>query len=298
MTLTSVGPKSRLRSEVDEFPPKVSLVLRYVLVERRRKSRIVPGGSLCVVVNKVYSGSRGETHFPSGRQRTELRDSLRLNRHVALSGTNDSQELLSTWVDPGGGSSVVIDEIRSSLGCESLFPSSWQRSGSSSSDIVPGNGDIGSATGRSRSTTSLSMRRRLSFQHVVGECTLVMPCSCCAGRVGLGGSVATSTVTRSVPGGRTCVVVNIVLTSKMIDTSFPSLRQRSELVGMRIKLVAGGSTGSSLTSRGSLCGWVDGRCPRAGGGGSIRELRLGDGSRRGRDAWRCVVDKCIDIFSV
>ena len=36
MTLTSVGPKSRLRSEVDEFPPKVSLVLWDILVEGRR----------------------------------------------------------------------------------------------------------------------------------------------------------------------------------------------------------------------------------------------------------------------
>jgi hypothetical protein len=224
MTLTRVGPKSGLRSEVDEFPPKVSLVLGYILVERGRKSWIVPSGGLCVVVDKVYSSSRSETHLPSRGQWTKLRDSLRLNRHVALSRTNDSQELLTTGVNPCGGSSVVIDEVRSALGSESLFPSSGQRSRSSSSDVVAGNGNVGSATGRSRSAASLSMRRGLGLQHVVGECTLIVPCSCRTGRISLSGSVATGTVTRSVPGGRTCIMVDIVLTSKMIDTSLPSLR--------------------------------------------------------------------------
>jgi hypothetical protein len=124
VTLTSVGPKSRLRSEVDKLPPKVSLVLGNILVKRRGKSRIVPSSCFGVVVDKVHSCSRSESHLPSRGQRAELRYSLGLDRHVALSGTDNSQELLTTGVDPCGGSGVVVDKVRSSLGSEPLFPSS------------------------------------------------------------------------------------------------------------------------------------------------------------------------------
>lgn len=54
-----------LRSEVDKLATEVTLVLWHVLVERRGQSRIVPCGSLRVVVDKVHSCCVGKSHFPS-----------------------------------------------------------------------------------------------------------------------------------------------------------------------------------------------------------------------------------------
>jgi hypothetical protein len=67
---------------------------------------------------------------------------------------------------------------------------------------------------------------------------------------------------------------------------------------MGIELVAGGSVGSSLTGRGSLCGGVDGRCSRTGSGSSICELRLGDSGGWCADAGRSIVDERINIIAV
>lgn len=67
MALAAQDPQSRLRTEVDKLPPKVTLVLRNILVERRRQSRVIPSGGLGVVVNEVDTCSVCKTHFPATR---------------------------------------------------------------------------------------------------------------------------------------------------------------------------------------------------------------------------------------
>ena len=65
VTLSRNRSKSRLGAEVDEFPPKVSLVLRYIELQARWKTRIVPRCSLGIVIDKVDSCSRCKSHLPS-----------------------------------------------------------------------------------------------------------------------------------------------------------------------------------------------------------------------------------------
>lgn len=221
MTLSSVGPKSRLRSEVDELSSEVTFVLRHVLIERRGQSGIIPSGSLGVVIDKVDSCSRGQTHLPSRRERTELTDGLRLDRQVALAGSDDPDELLSSRVHPGGRSSVVVHKVWSTLGSESLFPASGQRSSSGGSRVAVGTGNS------TRRPSRCSRSRPLlwsNIQHVISQSSLVVSSSSFTGRCSLSSIVGDLIVARSVPGSRSGVVVDIVLTTQMIDSSFPTGR--------------------------------------------------------------------------
>ena len=68
----------RLRPEVDELPTEVTLVLRHVGIERGRQTRIVPSGSLRVVIHEVHPSRGRKTHLPSRGKRPELRDRLGL----------------------------------------------------------------------------------------------------------------------------------------------------------------------------------------------------------------------------
>ena len=125
MTLASVGSERRLASEVDELSAEVTLVLRHVLIERTWQAGIVPRCRLGVVVDKVNASGGCQTHLPTAGQRSELADSLRLNSEVSTLRRDNTEELLTTRVDPGGGARVVVDEVGPSLGGESLFPTSW-----------------------------------------------------------------------------------------------------------------------------------------------------------------------------
>jgi hypothetical protein len=65
MALPTDNAEGGLRAEVDELATEITLVLRHVLVQGRGQARIVPGGSLRVMVDKVDSGGVCESHFPS-----------------------------------------------------------------------------------------------------------------------------------------------------------------------------------------------------------------------------------------
>ena len=134
VTLATDNAQCRLRSEVDELATEVALVLRYVLVQRGRQSRIVPGGGLGIVVHKVYSGCVGEAHFPSGRQRPKLRDGLLLDcASVGGLTTVHPNVLLSARIHPCCRSRVVINKVWPALGGMPLLPTRWELSCSSSS---------------------------------------------------------------------------------------------------------------------------------------------------------------------
>jgi hypothetical protein len=129
MALARKNAQSGLRTEVDELPSEVALVLRYVLVKGRRQTRIVPCSSLRVVVNEVHSGSVGEAHLPTAGQGSELRNRLLLNGSVVTTSvlsTVHPNVLLPSRVDPCGCSSVVVDKVCPTFGCVSLLPACWK----------------------------------------------------------------------------------------------------------------------------------------------------------------------------
>ena len=111
-----------LAAEVDKLPPKVTLVLWHILVERRGQARIIPGRRLRIVINEIHAGCIGKTHFPSTRQWSQLGDRLLLDAVVIGVLSVHSDILLPTWVYPSCGSSIVVDEVSASSRCVSLFP--------------------------------------------------------------------------------------------------------------------------------------------------------------------------------
>jgi hypothetical protein len=184
MALTGIRPQCGLGSEVDQLSSEITLVLGRVLVERGRQSRIVPCCCLCVVVDKVDSSSRRQTHFPSARQGPELCDGLRLHGQTSCSSgrANNSQKLLTTRVDPGGCTGIVIDEIRSTFGSESLFPSGRERTCTGSCRHGPTCSQQSITTCASGRTCGIRRRSRgairstsSSIKHIIRQTSLVVP---------------------------------------------------------------------------------------------------------------------------
>lgn len=258
MTLPGVTPQRRLGPKVDELPSEVSFVLRYILVERRRQSRVVPCSRFGIVVNKVYSRGGCQPHLPTTRQGTELADGLRLDRQVALlAGGDETQELLTTRVNPCRRTGVVIDEVRTTFGSESLFPTRRQRTLSGSGSVASVYGvRLGTSSGRGGSATTVRTAL-LHVQHFIRQCPLVVPRSGFTSGCRLSGAVRQLIIARAVPCRGTGVVIDIVLTAKMVNTTFPTNRQWSVLVRMRIEFMAYVGASSRLTSRSSLDGGVD-----------------------------------------
>lgn len=298
MTLSRVRPQRGLRSEVDQLSSEITLVLRRILVERRGQSRIVPCRRLGVVIDEIDSRGRGETHFPSARERTELCDGLRLDREVSRStgGADHSEQLLTTRVDPRGGTGIVIDEIRSSFRRESLFPSCWKGSGTSRRRHRSTSGQESIVRWR---TTSCRRRRTVrststGIKHIVRQTSLVVSRTGITGARRLLCRVRTLIVTRSVPRRGPCVVVDIVLTPEVIDSTFPSGGERAQLVRVRVKVGVSGGGGCTVCAGAgrdarcsSLSGRVGRRSARGGGvrcidGGLRRHCRSGCDDRRGR----------------
>lgn len=78
------------------------------------------------MVDEVDSCGIGETHFPSTRQGTQLRNWLLLDCSISTTGVLciHADELLSTGIDPGSGASIMIDEIGTAFRGISLLPAS------------------------------------------------------------------------------------------------------------------------------------------------------------------------------
>jgi hypothetical protein len=132
MALPRKDAQSGLRTEVDELPSKVTLVLWYVLVQRRWQTRIIPCSSLRVVVDKVHSRSVSEAHFPTARERSQLRHGLLLDSGVISTSvlpTVHPNVLLPSRVDPCGCASVMVNKVCATLRGVSLLPACWKLAG-------------------------------------------------------------------------------------------------------------------------------------------------------------------------
>ena len=220
------------------------------LVERTGQPGVIPCGRLGVVIDKVHPGRARQPHFPSARQRSELADGLGLDGQVASARADDTQQLLSSRVDPGRRPRGVIDEIRSSLGGESLFPTlgQWTRAclgdgrASGGDDIVPSRSDTAR---RGRLSLVVGIRgvgtgTTTRVEHVVGQTPQIVPRSGISGRIGGVGIVGDLVRARSVPRRGPGVVVDIVLSPEMIDPPLPALGKRPQVVHMRIKVAVPG----------------------------------------------------------
>lgn len=124
---SSVRPKSRLRSEINELPSEVPLVLWHVLVQSRRQSRVIPGRGLCVVVDEINTSCRSQPHFPPRGQRTKRCHGLWLYSDVVSIWSQHSEQLLTARIDPGCCTRVMINKVCAAFRCKTLFPASRQR---------------------------------------------------------------------------------------------------------------------------------------------------------------------------
>src|ERR1700760_466721 len=133
MALAGSNAHSWLRPEVDELSSEITLVLGHVLIKRGRQPRIVPSCCLGVMIHKVDPGSVCQAHFPTAGKRTELRHRLLLNGVSISIVAVHSNVLLTTWINPSSGTSIVINEVGSAFRRVSLFPTSGKLSGARSS---------------------------------------------------------------------------------------------------------------------------------------------------------------------
>jgi hypothetical protein len=78
LAMSRLSPHCRLRTEVYQLLAEIALVLRYICIERRRQSWIIPCCRLGVVVNEVHTRCGRKSRLPARRQRSELRGNLRL----------------------------------------------------------------------------------------------------------------------------------------------------------------------------------------------------------------------------
>ena len=72
MHIPSRTAHSWLRTEVNQLAAEIAFVLRDVGVERGWQTRVVPCRCFGVVVDEVDARGRGEAHFPSRGERTEV----------------------------------------------------------------------------------------------------------------------------------------------------------------------------------------------------------------------------------
>jgi len=128
MALARQDSQCWLRTEVDKLPSEIPLVLGYSLIERRWQARVVPGGSLCVVVDEIDTSCVGQPHLPTARKWAQLGDWLLLNGCV-VSGrvvAVHSYVLLSSGINPGGGSGVVVNIVGPAFRSMPLLPTCRQ----------------------------------------------------------------------------------------------------------------------------------------------------------------------------
>lgn len=177
------------------------------------------------MIDKVYSGSVGESHLPATGQRTELRYGLLLNLTVCVVLTAvQSDILLATGVDPGRRAGIVIDEVWSTLGSPALLPERWQlaASGTCSPSVHHSSGIASCSSSRWRGTAAGRARLhggRATTGAVFGQSSVLV-----SGSFGLSGFVAalSSTVgSRAVPACGSCVMVDIVCSAKVIFAPLP-----------------------------------------------------------------------------
>ena len=138
LAIPRLRPHCRLAPKVDQFAPKVTLILRHIRIQGRRKTGVIPGGRLCIVINEIDAGRRSETHFPAGGKWPKLRDCLGLQSGVLSVGTHNADNGLSPWVNPCSRPGIVINIVSPPFGGVTLFPSCGKRPGAGCGDVVAG----------------------------------------------------------------------------------------------------------------------------------------------------------------
>lgn len=223
MALSGQDTHRRLRPEVDQLAPEVTLVLWHVLVQGGWQTWVVPGRSLRVVVDEVNTGSICEPHFPATWKRAQLGYRLLLNTGIVVLATIHPDVLLPPWVNPSCGSGVVVDKVWAAFRSEALLPSWGKLAGSGA--CSPGG------------------HHRLGICALGGLLSLVCrgtgPCSVLCSRQGpvlmplalnllgllLSRRIDRSTSSGPVPARCARVMINVVCTAQVIFATFPARRQ-------------------------------------------------------------------------
>lgn len=288
VTLSGHDAQGWLGAEVDQLPSEVPLVLRHALIQRRRQARIIPGGGLGVVVDKVHAGRVGQAHLPAAGQRAQLRDGLLLDRRVVVGAgilAVHADVLLSARIDPGGGAGVVIDEIRPAFGGRPLLPPGRELPSACRGRSCGHHGHrVGAATrrrGRGLRGLILQIRRTGARAVLRQHPTLVRPPLQL--HVGLAlRSLRVFVVVRrrAGPRGGSRVVVDVIGPAQVVLPSLPSGRQTALTVFERAEVGPG-----AMLVVGGRRRPVDGddRTGRSGGRGHALGVR-----RRIRDGGRGV----------
>lgn len=288
MALSAENAHRRLRAEVNKLSSEVSLVLRYILIQRRRKARVIPGGGLGVVVHKVNSGSICKTHLPAARQGAKLRNGLLLDLTVGVVLAVHADELLSAGIDPGRGASVVIDKVWSSFRSPALFPARRELTGARASGagvhhgrVVAVGSSIGScaADGATRTRALLLKGWRAGASSIFGQSSVLVSLALDLGNSlsfvadFSGGSVGC----RPVPAGGSGVVVYIIGAAQVIFSAFPACGQAALGVFERAQLAVGASRAIDTRRgrRSTDAGWM-------GGEVWLGAERVAVGARHGR----------------
>ena len=111
----------RLAPEIHHLAPIVPFILGSVRVDRRRQTRIVPGGSARVVVDEVYTPGGRHAHFPAGWQGAQCGA---IGECVGRGGRCGGGT--PTRIVPRGRARMMIDEIGPAVWSTPFFPSERQ----------------------------------------------------------------------------------------------------------------------------------------------------------------------------
>lgn len=159
-----------------------------------------------------------------------MRDGLLLDGATVSALTAiHSNVLLSAWVDPCGRSGVVVNKVWSAFGRMSLLPARWKLSGASSGRARSHHAHCAGSVRLLWGRLPVRERWRIRACAVLWQHTVLMASTFllrlrCHGVLGIS---LTESCTRPDPGGLPSVVVNIICSSQVILTPFPSIRQSS-----------------------------------------------------------------------
>lgn len=256
MALSGEYAHGWLGPEVDEFAPEVTLVLRYILIQRRRQSWVVPSRRFCVVVDEINPSSVCKPHFPSAREGPQLGHGLLLDgpTGVVLAAVHPNV-LLPPRVNPCRGPGIVVNKVGPSLGRKPLLPP---------------RGEFACAGARGPGVHHRlrirTLRRLLGLDcrgtrtcSILGQRTVLMPLSLNLCRLLLSRRVDSPAGAGSVPTRCSRVMVNVVSTSEVIFSALPAGRQTTLCILERAQ-----SAVSTLLA-GAIRGWLRRRrCGHAG----------------------------------
>jgi hypothetical protein len=197
------------------------------------------------MVDKIHSRRGSQSHLPSRRQRSKLRDGLRLQCSALPARSHHAYHRLTSRVDPRRCASVVVDIVWPSFRGISLLPPSRQTPRSSGRSIAscsdsggPASASGGGSTVRGRGGLPVYAVGVgvVGFKKVVSEDTTSVLIPRSIRFALLCGVVYTSVRRRPVPSGTAGVVVDIVRPAKRVDATFPARREGTVLVDIGVEV--------------------------------------------------------------